>query len=431
MDLDITRAVSYVLALGPAAGAGYLGLLTALSWRRTPKPLAPGAQLPRFVVVVPAHNEAAQIAATVTSLRAMDYGQDRFVVAVVADNCTDATATLAASAGAQVLSRSHATDRGKGYALDFAFKHYLGQTDAAVDAFCVVDADSIVSPNLLTAFAQRLGAGEQAMQAYYGVRNPWASWRTRLMAVALAMIHRVRGLGRERLRLSAGLRGNGMGFSAACLRAHPHDAHGLVEDVEYGITLGLGGIRIAYVDEAQVLGEMVSGAQGSESQRQRWEGGRKQLVRERLPVLLAEAFRRRSGLLLDLALDLAVPPLGTLGALLALGWVYEALRHLYGGTGADGATAVWAWGTLSLVAYVLRGVVGSGLGFGAVTALMWAPIYLVWKLMLKLAPKRQEGWVRTAREAQLEVLHDSAEAKNAAAAARAKTEPHNNDSTTH
>ena len=396
---ELTRLLSVVCALGPVTALGYLGLLTALSWRRRPRPLAPGAALPRFVVVVPAHNEAAQIATTVASLQAMAYPAARFVVVVVADNCADDTAARAEAAGAQVLTRTHATERGKGFALHHAFSHFLPQTgELAADAFCVVDADSIVSRNLLAAFAQRLAAGELAMQAYYGVRNPWASWRTRLMAVALAMIHRVRGLGRERLGVSAGLRGNGMCFSADCLRRFPHDAHGLVEDVEHGITLGLGGVRVAYVDEAQVLGEMVSGASGSESQRQRWEGGRKQLLRERLPVLIAGAWRQRSGMLLDLAMDLAVPPLGTLGAWLAAGWALEAGRTALG-CPWDAATTLWAVGTACLTAYVGRGMLGSGLGWGAVTAFMWAPAYLLWKVMLKFVPKRQEGWVRTAREA--------------------------------
>jgi hypothetical protein len=137
------------------------------------------------------------------------------------------------------------------------------------------------------------------------VRNPDASWRTRLMAVALAMFHRLRSLARERLGVSAGLRGNGMCFSSALLHKFPHKAFGLVEDVEYGIALGLGGVRVAYADEAKVLGEMVSSAAASESQRQRWEGGRKLLVRQKLPLLMGQALRQRNLMLFDLALDLA------------------------------------------------------------------------------------------------------------------------------
>ena len=50
----------------------------------------------------------------------------------------------------------------------------------------------VVSPNLLRAFAARLDAGASAVQADYAVRNPDASWRTLLMAIALAAVHSLR-----------------------------------------------------------------------------------------------------------------------------------------------------------------------------------------------------------------------------------------------
>jgi len=56
----------------------------------------------------------------------------------------------------------------------------------------VVDADSEVSPNLLEAFAARIEAGAGAIQADYGVLNPDASWRTRLMAIAHGAFHTLR-----------------------------------------------------------------------------------------------------------------------------------------------------------------------------------------------------------------------------------------------
>jgi len=395
---DLLGVVALVPALWAGPAALYLGLLTLLSRR---KPDA-SCQRPtcRFAVVVPAHNEQEQVAQTVASLLTVDYPKHLATVVVVADNCTDATAEVAKAAGAEVLVRHHATDRGKGFALHFAFTELLARQGAnAIDAVVVVDADSVVSTNLLTALAARLSQGELAVQADYGVRNPLASWRTRLMTVALTIFHRVRGLGRERLGLSAGLRGNGMCFSRACLIRFPHDAHGLVEDVEYGIALGLGGVRVAYADEARVLGEMVSGAQASESQRARWESGRALLMRERLPVLLRAARQRRSLMLLDLALDLMVPPLAKIGALLAAGWILEGARLALGGPLGLAGYALGA-STLALLAYVGRGVVLSGLGFSAVTALFWAPVYVAWKILLKVTPGKRgaDGWVRTQRE---------------------------------
>lgn len=389
-----TSAVA--VATASAVPLTYLGVLTLLSGRikrtaRTPSSLV-------FAVVVPAHNEAAQITETVKSLLQVDYPAAQRRVVVVADNCTDGTAQLAEAAGAEVLRRTHATERGKGFALNFAFEILLAESTRPVDAVAVVDADSSVSRNFLSALAERLDDNEIAVQAHYGVRNPMASWRTRLMAVALAMFHRVRGLGRERLGLSSGLRGNGMCFSRACLTRFPHHAHGLVEDVEYGIALGMGGARIAYADEAHVLGDMVSSAKASESQRDRWEGGRDALRRAQLGPLVRAAYQKRSLLLLDLAVDLAVPPLSRLVLLLVLAWGVELARLALVG-GLAPSTYLLAMGVASLVIYLVRGVALSELGIHAVTALLFAPGYLVWKIALKLLPKpKAEGWVRTERE---------------------------------
>ena len=400
------QAMWAAAALMWAAGAvlalpmGYLALLTLASGVAAPPR---GGRATHFAWVVPAHNEAGQIGQTVASLQAVAYPKNLFEIWVVADNCTDATAQEAAAAGATVLERTHATERGKGYALDFAFERII--LGGVAQAVVVVDADTVVSPNLLSAFAARIEAGAQALQADYGVRNPDASWRTRLMAVALGMFHRLRSLGRLRLGVSCGLRGNGMGFTCALLTAHPHRAHSLVEDVEYGIALGRAGVPVVYVDEAKVLGEMVSGAAASESQRSRWEGGRRALVRASLGPLWRDAWAHRSALLADLAVDLMVPPLSylglgvavgaaALGALVAAGqWTGEPLP------GAPHLIGLWAAVAALLAAYVARGTVLSSVGWRGFGALAWAPFYILWKVALMAKPSaKANDWVRTQRE---------------------------------
>jgi hypothetical protein len=150
-----------------------------------------------------------------------------------------------------------------------------------------------VSPNLLRAFARRFEAGAHAVQASYGVRNARASWRTRLLVIALALFHVLRSLGRERLGLSVGLRGNGMGLSREVLRRVPHDAFSIVEDVEYGLQIGEAGYRVHHVAEAEVRGDMAEREGASRAQRRRWERGRRALARAYGPRLFREALARR------------------------------------------------------------------------------------------------------------------------------------------
>jgi cellulose synthase/poly-beta-1,6-N-acetylglucosamine synthase-like glycosyltransferase len=384
--LSLSLAVIAVLL------TSYLLLLTLLSFGRAQHQC--GNATTRFAFVVPAHNEESSIAATVRSLAGVDYAAERRSIHVVADNCTDATASAAAAAGARVLERRNLEQRGKGYALELAFSTLLAEGN--VDAVVVVDADSTVSADMLRVFDAALVHGARAVQARYGVRNVNASWRTRLMAIALGMFHDVRSLGRERLGVSCGLRGNGMCFTAELLRAYPHRAYGLVEDVEYGIALGLAGVRVHYAHDAEVLGEMASTGKSAASQRQRWEGGRSAVRRKYLGALARRA--RHSRIAADLACDLLMPPLSQVVLLIAAGLALEGIAWLCG-AGPTAAVWLWAISVVALAGYVLRGVTCSGLGARGFVVLAAAPLYIAWKVA-RVARGPATTWVRTARENQ-------------------------------
>ncbi|HEY8211812.1 MAG TPA: glycosyltransferase family 2 protein, partial [Myxococcaceae bacterium] len=332
LDLALAAALLPVLAT-----AGYLGFLALMSRRTAPPPAGPPRL--KFDIVVPSHNEEPGIGRTVQDLLALKWPRELFRVLVVADNCTDQTADRAREAGATVLVREHKELRGKGYALAYAFEHSAKDAFAA-GAVVVVDADTTVSGNLLEAFQARIQAGGGAIQADYAVQNPEASWRTRLIRIALGMFHVLRSQARERLGVSCGLRGNGMCFTHQLLKAVPHDAFSVVEDLEYGIRLGQAGHRVFYAGEAHVYGEMVSTEKASRSQRRRWEDGRKQIVRTHGRPLLKAGLAKRDGLSLDLAMDVLVPPLSTVAGLVTGGLLASApLLWVLGGSSASAAVA--------------------------------------------------------------------------------------------
>jgi cellulose synthase/poly-beta-1,6-N-acetylglucosamine synthase-like glycosyltransferase len=390
----IVAALLVVCALPIWIVAGYLLLLTLLSAR--PATPTAGFGKTRFAIVVPAHDEAQGIARTVESLLGLQWPVDQRRVVVVADNCQDETAALARAAGAEVIERQDATRRGKGYALEYAFRAIL--VEGWAEAIVVIDADTLASPQLLASFDARLAKGALAIQAFYGVLNPDAGWRTRLITIALAIFHRLRSRGREALKVSCGLRGNGMCFSGAVLRQVPHRAFSIVEDLEYGIQLGRAGIRVWYADESQVLGEMVSTASSARSQRQRWEGGRAQIARLYGAPLLRDAIGARSGLLLDLAFDVLVPPLGTVAVASGLLAFAGCAARGFGAIGTGLGLALIA-PALVVAAHVMRGVALSGLGTRGWSTLALAPAYLLWKISLRFAPRaRPDDWVRTQRE---------------------------------
>jgi len=389
----LLNLVFLLLALPVTLAGIYLGIMTLLSAR--PAPMPPSGRRTRFDVLVPAHNETAVISRTVTSLRAIDWPADRFRVIVIADNCDDDTAALARAAGAHVIERVDATLRGKGYALEYGVAE--SGLDGFGDAVVIVDADSVVSPNLLEACATRLEQGAEAIQVHYGVLNPDDSWRTRMIAIAYAAFHAVRSRARERLRVSCGLRGNGMCFSRQLLARHPMRVYSMAEDLEYGIQLGLAGVRVWYADEAASNAEFLSSEQGSRSQRQRWEGGRFAVIRAYAGRLLGQGLRKRDRVSFELGLDLLLLPLGYVGLQIGILLLLSALAAIW-----LPAMLGWTWLALALllvlVLHTLRGWQLTPLGPRALLDLARIPFFIAWKLFVLVRYKRNKAWVKTTRE---------------------------------
>ena len=378
----------------------YLLVLTLLSRRPSASPRT--ADHLRFVVLVPAHNEERGIAATIDSLTALDYPADRRRVVVVADNCSDRTAVVAAQHGADVLVR-HDTGRvGKGYALQYAIDSLLASAaQQPWDALVVIDADSSVSPNLLRSFATCFEAGEVAVQAAYLPRRTGNGAVSVITDVALYAFHIVRSTARERLGVSCGLRGNGMGFRRALLAAVPHTAFSRTEDLEFGVLLGMRGIRVGFAADALVRGDMPEQAAAVVTQRERWIGGRVGLARRFVPALVRDALRQRSLMLADLAADIVVPPLSVL-ALATVGGLAASLvlSALLGGVTI--ALTVWATAFAALASHVAHAAWLAGQGRAFLRAAWSLPGYALGKttITIKAWKPSDERWHRTPRQGE-------------------------------
>lgn len=79
----------------------------------------------RYGVLIAARNEEAVIANLIGSIKAQTYDENLVDIFVVADNCTDQTATIARDAGATVYERFNKVQVGKGYFQ--VFKKYRKQ----------------------------------------------------------------------------------------------------------------------------------------------------------------------------------------------------------------------------------------------------------------------------------------------------------------
>jgi cellulose synthase/poly-beta-1,6-N-acetylglucosamine synthase-like glycosyltransferase len=345
----------------------------------------------RLAVVIPAHNEAALIGRCVASVRASAGATAGYCeIVVVADNSTDETAAIAHASGARVLIRRNDRLRGKGYALRFAFDQLLGE---GVEAFLIVDADSVLSANTVSEVRRTLAGGAVAAQCRYRISNHDASIRTRLMDLAFLAFNVMRPKGRSGLGLSVGILGNGFAVRGETLTKVPWDASSIVEDLEYHLRLVEAGERVDFIDEATVYGETPAGGGGARVQRSRWEGGRLRMAREWAPRLVGEVARGKWRLTEPL-LDLLLLPLGyhTLLLLLAAIMLPHPLREC-------------ALAALLLVAVhvIWAASLGARLWRNMVT-LAAAPFYVLWKITtlvsVILSSRRNAGWARTARDSQ-------------------------------
>jgi cellulose synthase/poly-beta-1,6-N-acetylglucosamine synthase-like glycosyltransferase len=360
-----------------------------------PTPGATSGPRPRLAVLVPAHDEESGIGATVTALRT-DLAAGDFVL-VVADNCSDGTAAVAAGAGARVIERRDPLQRGKGFALAFGIKHLAANPPQVV---VVVDADCRVAAGGVERLARRALVTGRPVQAEYLLRPPpHPDSRTAISGLALVVRNQVRPRGLQRLHLPCPLTGSGMAFAWALLCDAPALNGNLVEDMALGIELAMRGSPPLPCPEVAVWSELPQGGQAQFGQRRRWEHGHLATLLAQGPRLLAVGLMRLRIDLVAMALDLMVPPLamlvvllGTVTAVSLLAWLFGALRlPLVLALASTGAVA------LAVMVSWLR----FARGFLSLRSLLGVPLYVVWKLPLYLsylARGKHKDWERTARK---------------------------------
>ena len=367
-------------------------------------PSAVGASAPpagdevRLAVVIPAHDEEGQIEAAVRSVQAVDYPTKQPRIIVIADNCSDRTAQVAAEAGAEVWERTDLVNRGKGHALAWAFDRIVAAEDADAeepDAICVVDADCEVSPNLLRAFAARLGTGADAVQASYLVSDPSLSTAAALRWAGFALFNVVRPLGREQLGLSSGLLGTGMAISRRLLTASPWRSFSFAEDREQHMRWVLGGARVAFAHEATVRSPAANDGAGRHAQEARWESGRLRLAARLSPALLRRAISEHELRAFDAALEPVLPPQSLLLATNAIA---------VGATAATRSRLARRVARASLagqIIYVLGSLAAVRAPLSVWRALLSVPVFVLRRLGVlagALGSARPSEWERTTRE---------------------------------
>jgi cellulose synthase/poly-beta-1,6-N-acetylglucosamine synthase-like glycosyltransferase len=240
---------------------------------------------------------------------------------VVADNCSDDTAKIAASLGAEVSIRNDLTRIGKGYALGWGVDHLTADPPAIV---IVIDADCRITPGTIDRLADECTQSQRPVQSLYLMTAPAGSAINHQVAeFAWRVKNWVRPLGLSATGLPCQLMGTGMAFPWNIIRSADLSSGFIVEDLKLGLELATAGHPPIFCPSAVVTSTFPTSAQGTQTQRQRWEQGHIGLILTKSPALLFSAVRGWNKDLLALTLDLIVLPI-TLLALLLMAMVFLA-----------------------------------------------------------------------------------------------------------
>lgn len=313
----MTAAVTLVL-LGAcflaAIPVAFLAVQIAASLLpRRPLP-SPETIRPRFAVIMPAHDEEAVIARSISTIMPQLGPAGRLLV--VADNCSDATAGVAARAGAEVTIRQDLTRIGKGYALAHGIKALASDPPEVV---IVIDADCDAMPGSLALLAGRCLAGNRPAQARYTMLAPACpNAADKVSRLAWTIKTFVRPLGSARLGWPCQLMGSGMALPYAFLDRLDLATGHLAEDQKLGADFAVAGKAPQFCPDAEIVSRLPQGETGKRQQRTRWEHGHLAIIGEFCFPLAARAIAQRSLHLLAFMLDLCVPPLTLLAMALLL-----------------------------------------------------------------------------------------------------------------
>ncbi len=391
--------ISLILLLLAAVPFGYLYLQAIASARSAPETKARPQPTNRFIIALPAHDEAAVIGATVRQLRALDYPADLFSVHVVADHCSDGTAAAAWEAGAVVHERNSGPRTGKGAALSWLFRRALADDGPpAYDGVIIFDADTRVDAPFLRVMDARLALGEQVIQGQHVISNPDAGWFPALTWAMFLVDNRFQNYGRSILGWSAKHMGDSICFRADLLRRIGW-GEGLTEDYQLRQRLLLEGVRIAYEPKAIGRGEAALTWAQARAQRARWLRGTHDASRQFARQLLREGAKRRDAALLDGALQARLPSFSTLTVLTMLFLFFQIIINLLAGeVFAWGAVTAWGVMAAALFVYPLLGLALEKAPLKAYAVMLSGPLFVVWRTWLAARSRfgrREVVWVRT------------------------------------
>ncbi len=227
------------------------------------------------VLIILARDEGAVIGATVQAAKAALRTGDALYV--VADHCSDDTASQARRAGAQVVVRETGLPAGKGAALAWFLETHR-QALRPYALVVILDADSLIPADFLAGVKAHAAAGEAVFQCFISPLYAQDAAIGALAALSELLDQRLSDRLRARLGWPVRLRGTGMVFATPTLMEVAGQVATKVEDTALSLLLTARRIPIRRIESAIVFDPKPGTAAAAMRQRARWFRGQWQAL---------------------------------------------------------------------------------------------------------------------------------------------------------
>ena len=272
--MDFLNILSTILALTTCACFSYQLLYLILPLFRKIEHSGVSRRT-RYAILIAARNEEAVLPHLLRSIQAQDYPAELITTYVIADNCTDNTAAVAAACGARVYQRFNNRQIGKGYALNYLLEQIRAEGSMdRFDAFLIFDADNLLQKDYVNQINKVCSDGYEVFCGYRNSKNFGTNWIS--SGHAIWYLHESTHLNQSRMILGncCAVSGTGFGFTRELLeRIGGWNFFTLTEDIEFCTWCATHGVRIGYSHDAVLFDEQPTSLSVSARQRTRWVQG--------------------------------------------------------------------------------------------------------------------------------------------------------------
>ncbi|MBR1846591.1 MAG: glycosyltransferase family 2 protein [Bacilli bacterium] len=254
---------------------------------------APQEKKLRYGIIISCKDEENVVGRVIKSIRDADYPQDKLDIFVIAHNCSDATAEVAASMGAKVIVDNNKEENTLGQAYHYAFPRI--EDRLGYDGFIFFNADNTVAKDYflkmndafihygcrsaITSFRSALNMNQGALPATYGL----------YFGIDMMLAFQ----GRETFGVNS--RMTGCGFLIPSYQVKDGwDYQCITEDLEYSAAMALKGEQIHFCHEAVFYDEQPTRLKTMWHQRLRWSKGTHVVSKAYFLPLLKALFRKGS-----------------------------------------------------------------------------------------------------------------------------------------